>query len=32
MLLAFMTVKGKKALKTQFAINEASIIIMAWIT
>ena len=29
MLLAFMAVKGKKALKTQFAINEACIIIIA---
>ena len=27
-----MAVKGKKALKTQFAINEACIIIITWIT
>ena len=31
-MLNVMAVKGKKALKTQFAINEASIIIIAWVT
>ena len=31
-MLSVMAVKGKKALKTQFAINEASIIIIAWVT
>ena len=31
-MLSVMAVKGKKASKTQFAINEACIIIIAWIT
>ena len=31
-MLSVMAVKGKTALKTQFAINEACIIIIAWIT
>ena len=31
-MLSVMAVKLKKALKTQFAINEACIIIIAWIT